>query len=160
MQIHLLAVGQKMPVWVKQGYQTFSQRMPAECRLLLKEIPALKRPKHADIKRIQAKEAQKLLQAIPRYSHVIALDVKGKPWSTEQLAEQLKRWMMSGRDVSLLVGGPEGLTDACRSQADALWSLSPLTFPHPLVRVILAEQLYRAWSLSVGHPYHRGESCC
>jgi 23S rRNA (pseudouridine1915-N3)-methyltransferase len=88
---------------------------------------------------------------------VITLDVKGKPWSTEQLSQQLDSWMMSGRDVSLLVGGPEGLSPACLQRAEQSWSLSPLTFPHPLVRIVVAEQLFRAWSILTNHPYHRGD---
>ena len=86
---------------------------------------------------------------------MVALEVKGKAWSTEQLAQRMEDWMAEGRDVALLVGGPEGLADACRQRADLLWSLSPLTLPHPLVRVLLAEQLYRAWSVVQNHPYHR-----
>jgi len=87
---------------------------------------------------------------------VIALDVLGKSWSTEQLSGQLDQWLASGQDIVLLVGGPEGLSKACLQRADQKWSLSALTFPHPLVRVILAEQLFRAWSILSNHPYHRG----
>jgi 23S rRNA (pseudouridine1915-N3)-methyltransferase len=86
---------------------------------------------------------------------VIALDGRGRAWSTEELADTLASWLADGRDLALLVGGPEGLAEACIERADGIWSLSPLTFPHPLVRVILAEQLYRAWSILQGHPYHR-----
>ena len=96
-----------------------------------------------------------MLAAIPKGAYVIAMEVGGKNWSTEQLSQQLDNWLHGGCDVALLVGGPEGLAPACRARADQLWSLSPLTFPHPLVRVVLAEQLYRAWSLLKGHPYHR-----
>jgi len=94
--------------------------------------------------------------AIGANHRVIALDVKGHGWSTGQLAGRLKEWMQDGRDISLLVGGPDGLADNCLQAAEQRWSLSPLTLPHPLVRVILAEQLYRAWSVNAGHPYHRG----
>ena len=97
-----------------------------------------------------------MLAAIPAGSIVIALDVLGKSWSTEQLASQLDQWLASGQDVALLVGGPEGLSPACLQRADLKWSLSALTFPHPLVRIILAEQLFRAWSILSNHPYHRG----
>lgn len=144
-----------MPAWVEQGYEEYAQRMPVEAQLMLKEISPGKRGKNADISRIMQDEGQRIQAAIPKNNHIVALDVKGKAWSTEQLAERLGQWMQSGQDVALLVGGPDGLSPQCRQQADEYWSLSPLTFPHPLVRVILAEQLYRAWSLLRNHPYHR-----
>ncbi len=155
MRILLLAVGQKMPVWIEQGYQEYAQRMPAEARLELKEIAPGKRGKNADIKRIVDDEGQRLIAAIPRSAHIVVLDVDGRGHSTEQLAQRMDDWMHSGQDICLLVGGPEGLSAECRALADEKWSLSPLTFPHPLVRVILAEQLYRAWSVLRNHPYHR-----
>ncbi|HPY41824.1 MAG TPA: 23S rRNA (pseudouridine(1915)-N(3))-methyltransferase RlmH, partial [Thiolinea sp.] len=110
----------------------------------------------SDLKRICELEGEKLLAAIPAGSLVIALDVLGKPWSTEQLSSQLDQWLASGQDVALLVGGPEGLSKACLQRSDQKWSLSALTFPHPLVRIIVAEQLFRAWSILSNHPYHRG----
>lgn len=155
MKLHLLAVGQKMPAWVEQGFQEYAQRMPAEARLELKEIAPGKRGKNADIKRIVNEEGQRLQAAIPKNTRIVVLDVKGRDWSTEQLADRLGEWMQSGQDVSLLVGGPEGLSDECMALAQERWSLSSLTFPHPLVRIILAEQLYRAWSVLRHHPYHR-----
>ncbi len=155
MKLHLLAVGQKMPAWVEQGFQEYAQRMPAEARLELKEIAPGKRGKNADIKRIVQDEGQRLQAAIPKNTRIVVLDVKGRNWSTEQLADRLGEWMQSGQDVSLLVGGPEGLSDECMALAQERWSLSSLTFPHPLVRIILAEQLYRAWSVLRHHPYHR-----
>ena len=155
MKLHLLAVGQKMPAWVEQGFQEYAQRMPVEARLELKEIAPGKRGKNADIKRIVQEEGQRLQAAIPKNTHIVVLDVKGRNWSTEQLANRLGEWMQSGQDVSLLVGGPEGLSAECLALAQERWSLSALTFPHPLVRIILAEQLYRAWSVLRHHPYHR-----
>lgn len=155
MRILLLAVGQKMPAWIEQGYQEYAQRMPAEARLELKEIASGKRGKNADIKRIVEDEGQRLIAAIPRSAHIVVLDVEGRGHSTEQLAQRMDDWMHSGQDICLLVGGPEGLSAECRALAHEKWSLSPLTFPHPLVRVILAEQLYRAWSVLRNHPYHR-----
>lgn len=155
MRIHLIAVGQKMPAWVEQGYREYAQRMPAEARLALKEIAPGKRGKNADIARILQDEGQRMQAAIPKNSRIISLDVGGSRWSTEQLAERLQDWMGAGQDLSLLVGGPEGLSADCRALAQETWSLSPLTFPHPLVRVILAEQLYRAWTVLRNHPYHR-----
>jgi 23S rRNA (pseudouridine1915-N3)-methyltransferase len=155
MQIHLIAVGQKMPAWVEQGYREYAQRMPAEARLQLKEIAPGKRGKNADIRRIVQEEGLRMQAAIPKNVHVVSLDVKGKSWSTEQLAQRLDAWMQSGQDVALLVGGPEGLSAECQALAAERWSLSALTFPHPLVRIIVAEQLYRAWSVLRNHPYHR-----
>ncbi|MCB1803334.1 MAG: 23S rRNA (pseudouridine(1915)-N(3))-methyltransferase RlmH [Gammaproteobacteria bacterium] len=155
MQIHLIAVGDKMPRWVQDGYDEYAKRMPAECTLRLVEIAPGKRGKNADIARILRGETERLLAAIPKGARVIALEVGGSSWSTDQLATQLDDWMGSGRDLALLVGGPEGLGDAARAAADQQWSLSPLTLPHPLVRVLLAEQLYRAWSILRNHPYHR-----
>ncbi len=155
MNIHLIAIGDKMPRWVAEGFQEYARRLPPECSLKLQEISARHRGKNADIARITRDEGKTMLGAIPKSSRVIALEVKGRSWSTEDLAAQLKNWMADGRDVSLLVGGPEGLAAECRERADQLWSLSPLTLPHPLVRVLIAEQLYRAWSILHNHPYHR-----
>ncbi len=155
MNIHLISVGTRMPKWVEQGFAEYAKRMPTECALKLVEIAPGHRGKGADIARAVRDEGERMLKAIPRDCHIIALEVKGKEWSTEQLAGKLSHWMGSGRDLVLLVGGPEGLADSCRQRADMLWSLSPLTMPHPLVRVVLAEQLYRAWSLMRNHPYHR-----
>ena len=157
MRIHLLAIGTKMPGWVNTGTAEYAGRMPPQCQLLIREITAEKRTKNSDLNRIRQSEGEKLLAAIPDGNLVITLDVKGKPWSTEQLSQQLDAWMMSGRDVSLLVGGPEGLSSACLQRAEQSWSLSPLTFPHPLVRIVVAEQLFRAWSILTNHPYHRGD---
>jgi len=155
MNIHLIAVGDKMPAWVQQGYDEYAKRLPHECALKLVEITPGKRGKNADIARAMRDEGQRMLAAIPKGAHVIALEVHGRNWSTEQLASQIEDWMHSGQDVALLVGGPEGLSDQARAAARQQWSLSPLTLPHPLVRVLLAEQLYRGWSILRNHPYHR-----
>lgn len=155
MQIHLIAIGDKMPRWVQDGYNEYAKRLPAECALHLTEVPAGRRGKNADIARIVRDETERLLAAVPKGAIVVALEVGGRSWTTEQLAGQLDGWLNDGRDLALLVGGPEGLGDAARAVAGQQWSLSPLTLPHPLVRVILAEQLYRAWSILRNHPYHR-----
>ena len=155
MQIHLIAVGDKMPRWVQDGYAEYARRLPPECALRLVEVTPGRRGKNADVARIMRDETERLLAAIPKGCAVVALEVGGRPWSTEQLAERLDAWMGSGRDLALLVGGPDGLGDAARAAAGQLWSLSPLTLPHPLVRVVLAEQIYRAWSILRNHPYHR-----
>ncbi|MBI3773844.1 MAG: 23S rRNA (pseudouridine(1915)-N(3))-methyltransferase RlmH [Gammaproteobacteria bacterium] len=155
MRIHLIAVGQRMPDWVERGYQEYSKRLPPSCSLQLIEIPAGRRTKGADIQRAITEEGERMLAAIPRGTHVIALDERGKPWTTQQLSGQLGDWLQAGYDIALLVGGPDGLSPSCKETAVQQWSLSNLTLPHPLVRVLLAEQLYRAWSLLQGHPYHR-----
>ncbi len=155
MNIHFICIGQRMPRWVQEGYSEYAKRMPAECALRLLEIPPGRRGKGADIARALRDEGERILAAIPKGCQVLALDVKGKSWSTEQLSEKLSGWMNDGRDLALLVGGPEGLADSCLQRADGRWSLSALTMPHPLVRIVVAEQLYRAWSLLKNHPYHR-----
>ena len=144
-----------MPGWVETGYQEYAKRLPPECALHLVEIEPGHRGKGASIEIARREEGGRLLAALPKGVQVIALDEQGRAWSTAELSRQLAAWLAEGRDLALLVGGPEGLDPTCRARADRLWSLSPLTFPHPLVRVILAEQLYRAWSLLTGHPYHR-----
>ena len=155
MRIHLLAVGTRMPSWVVEGYREYTRRLPRECSLHLVEIPPAKRHKSMTVEQARQQEGQALLAALPKDCKVVALDVRGKPWSTETLAAQLDDWLLSGRDVALLVGGPDGLSDACLERANQRWSLSALTYPHALVRIVLAEQLYRAWTINTGHPYHR-----
>jgi 23S rRNA (pseudouridine1915-N3)-methyltransferase len=155
MHIHLIAVGTRMPSWVEQGYGEFARRLPAECTLRLVEIAPGRRGKGADLGRAVREEGERVLKAVPKGAQLVALEVSGRSWTTEQLAARLEEWMREGRDLALLVGGPDGLSDECRAAADLRWSLSPLTLPHALVRVLLAEQLYRAWTLLIGHPYHR-----
>jgi len=155
MRISLIAVGSKMPSWVEQGYQEYARRLPADCTLRLVEIPAGKRGKGADIVRITQQEGEKMLAAIPKGARIVTLEVTGRAWTTEQLSTELDSWLHDGRDVALLVGGPEGLAPECVTRAEQRWSLSSLTLPHPLVRVVVAEQLYRAWSILQNHPYHR-----
>lgn len=155
MKIQLIAVGTKMPVWVKTGFEEYQRRFPKDIPLELVEIPAGKRGKNADIKRILEQEGEKMLVACAKNAHIVTLDIPGKPWTTEQLSQQFANWRNDGRDVALLVGGPEGLSPACKASAESSWSLSPLTLPHPLVRIVVAESLYRAWSLLTHHPYHR-----
>jgi 23S rRNA (pseudouridine1915-N3)-methyltransferase len=155
MNISLIAIGTRMPAWVNEGYREYARRLPRECRLKLTEIPLGQRARSKTVERAVAEEGKRMLAEISPGEHVIALDVKGRNWSTEQLAVQFQQWMLAGRGISLLVGGPDGLSAPCLERAQQRWSLSPLTLPHALVRVLLAEQLYRAWTLTVGHPYHR-----
>ena len=155
MRISLIAVGSKMSAWVEQGYAEYARRMPADCDLQLVEIPAGKRGKGADIARITQQEGEKMLAAVPKGARIVTLEVTGRAWSTEDLSKELDNWLHDGRDVALLVGGPEGLSEECVVKAEQRWSLSKLTLPHPLVRIVVAEQLYRAWSILQNHPYHR-----
>ncbi len=144
-----------MPSWVLEAYQEYAGRLTRDCRLSLKEIQAAKRSKSSGPGQWREQEGERMLAAIPDNAHVVALDASGRQWSSPELAAALQRWLVSGRPVSLLIGGPDGLSAACRQRADETWSLSRLTFPHPLVRVLIAEQIYRASSLLHHHPYHR-----
>ena len=155
MKIQLIAVGTKMPDWVEKGYQEYARRFPKEMQLELLEINAGKRGKNADIKRILHIEGEKTLAAIPKGNRIVTLEVTGKALDTHQLAKDMEKWQLDGRDVSLLIGGPEGLAPECIAASEQKWSLSNLTLPHPLVRIIVAESLYRGWSLNNNHPYHR-----
>jgi 23S rRNA (pseudouridine1915-N3)-methyltransferase len=143
-----------MPAWIETGIAEYLRRFPPSCRLELIEIPAEKRLQDSP-KKIIDNESKKLLSAIKPGNHVIALEVKGALWSTEKLAAQLKTWQANGRNIDMLIGGPDGLSTECLQKAETKWSLSPLTLPHPLVRVLVAEQLYRAISILQNHPYHR-----
>ena len=155
MRLKIIAVGTKMPAWVETGAAEYTRRMPPELKVEWCELALGQRGKGADLKRAIAREGDAMLKAIGRSDKVVALDVKGKPWSTEQLASQLADWQFQGCDYSFLIGGPDGLAPECLARADLKWSLSPLTMPHPLVRILLAEQLYRAWTINAGHPYHK-----
>lgn len=155
MHLRILAIGTKMPAWVQTGFAEYAKRFTAGCTLELCEIPAEKRTKSVDLSRLIEREGERLIAALKPGSHVIALDVQGKAWDTQQLATQLKQWQTHGQTIDLLIGGPDGLAPACLQKANSKWSLSPLTLPHPLVRILLAEQLYRAQSILLNHPYHR-----
>lgn len=144
-----------MPAWVETGFAEYQKRLGGECRLLLTEVAAGSRRKSGDSQRILKMEGDKMMKVVPAGAHVVALDSCGKQWDTPGAAEALSRWMHLGCSIALLIGGPEGLADSCRQNSREFWSLSRLTFPHPLVRIIVAEQLYRAWSLLHNHPYHR-----
>lgn len=144
-----------MPDWVQVGFMTYLRRFPRDMPLELCEISPGKRNKNTDIKRVLEKEGKAMLAAVPSGNRIITLDIPGKMWNTPELATQMENWKVDGRNVSLLVGGPEGLAPACKAAADQSWSLSSLTLPHPLVRILIAESLYRAWSITTNHPYHR-----
>lgn len=151
----MACVGERMPAWVAEGYGEYAKRLSPALPLTLVEVPMAARTRRGDVTRWRREEGERLLQALPKDCRLVALDVQGQGCSTEALARTLAGWMTEGRSVAFLVGGPDGLDEACLARAEWRWSLSPLTFPHPLVRVILAEQLYRAVSLLRHHPYHR-----
>jgi len=155
MNIYVIAVGVKMPGWVSQGVDEYLRRMPNECRVKFIELPLGQRTKSANVKQAMQQEEKSILAAIPDNAYVIALDVKAKIWSTEGLSEKMQGWMQSGKSIALLIGGPDGMTEACLKQSHEKWSLSNLTLPHPLVRIVVAEQLYRALMIIKNHPYHK-----
>lgn len=144
-----------MPHWVEKAVDEYLRRLPRECAMTLLEVPLAKRGKNPDIMRLMRQEGERVEAAIPKGCRVVTLEVEGKGWSTPQLASRMEQWLGDGRDVALLVGGPDGLDPQLRALADERWSLSNLTLPHPLVRILVAEQIYRAWTVLSGHPYHR-----
>jgi 23S rRNA (pseudouridine1915-N3)-methyltransferase len=154
-KIHLLAIGDRAPAWVRAGFDEYAKRLPASMKLSLREIRAGRRVKGADIGRLVREEGERLFAAVPKGAYVVALDRRGQALSTEELAVELRKQMARGGDLALLVGGPEGLSSECLERAHARWSLSPLTLAHPLVRLVVAEQVYRARSIVDGLPYHR-----
>jgi 23S rRNA (pseudouridine1915-N3)-methyltransferase len=155
MRARLISVGERMPAWVADGFAEYRKRLSHELPLDLIEIALGARGKGRDPQRAISDEGAAVLGAIPKDSHVVALDGRGKPWSSEHLASELSRWRMGGRDLAILIGGPDGHAASVLTRADQQWSLGPLTLPHMLVRLLVAEQLYRAVSVLVGHPYHR-----
>lgn len=147
-----------MPDWIDAGYNEYAKRMPRDMPLTLTELKPEARPDKpgsAAAARVLEREAERLEAALPRDAYIVVLDEAGKTITTQQLAERLARWRASGRDVALVIGGADGTAPRLKARADWLWSLSPLTLPHALVRVVLAEQLYRAVSILKHHPYHR-----
>lgn len=155
MRIKLLAVGERMPAWIRAGFEDYTARLPREWRFELKEIPVAMRGNNADIARLKEAEGEKIIKALPRGAHLIALDERGEPWSTLDLVRVIENGQREAQEVCLLIGGPDGLAPGILARANRRWSLSKLTLPHALVRVLVAEQLYRAWSVLANHPYHR-----
>lgn len=155
MHIHLLAIGQKMPGWVDEACKDYLKRLPPELKLNLVLLPLVKRGKNPDISRVVRDESRQLLSAVPAGCQLIALDVTGKRVSTHDLSKILDNWMQQGQDVAIAIGGPDGFSEELIQQSNLRLSLSDLTFPHTLVRIMLIEQLYRAWSILNNHPYHR-----
>lgn len=144
-----------MTSWVSSGYQEYARRLPAQCALRLLELPAAKRKKSTPTTQLVAEEGKRLLSSVPKEAWVLALHREGEPWDTPTFASVLSRRMRAGQDIAMLIGGPDGLSQDCLQRADQQWSLSALTLPHGLVRIVVAEQVYRAFSLLNHHPYHR-----
>ena len=153
MKIRLLCVGTRVPGWVAEGYRSFAKRLPREQSLILEEVPAARR--RGAVQRCIDEEGERLLGQVGRGDRVVTLDESGRALSSAALAQHLAGWRSDGRDVVLLVGGADGLSQPCHARAEMSWSLSAATLPHALVRVLVAEQIYRAWTLLSGHPYHR-----
>lgn len=155
MKLLVAAVGQRMPAWVDEAWKDYARRFPPNLPLELKEIRMPSRTRNADVVAAREAEGEALTAGAPAGALVVALDERGTPWTTEELASRLEDWMHEGRDPVFMIGGPDGLSPACRKRADLCWSLGGATYPHALVRVIVAEQLYRAWTITQNHPYHR-----
>lgn len=155
MHIYIIAVGEKSPAWIETGIGEYIKRMPRECQVQMVSIPLSRRSKNKTIKQIQIDEQEKLIKHTPKNSYRVALDESGQSWTTILLAEKVKDWMQSIPIITFYIGGPDGFTEEFLEKVDFVWSLSSLTLPHMLVRVMLVEQLYRAWTVVKGYPYHR-----
>ena len=155
MKIILLAVGTKMPSWVTEAFTDYQKRFPPEMKLVLEEIPPVKRNGKNSDNKAKDQEAKLILEALPKKAYIVALDERGKQYTSLEMGDKVGKWQNLGMDVVLIVGGPNGLTDEVRNKANELWSLSKLTLPHPLVRVFLAETIYRGYSIFANLPYHR-----
>ncbi|PJJ99089.1 23S rRNA (pseudouridine(1915)-N(3))-methyltransferase RlmH [Lysobacteraceae bacterium NML91-0213] len=155
MKARLVAVGERAPGWVAEGFAEYRKRLSHWLPLDLVEIEPGLRGKGRDAARARQDEGARVLAALPRQANVVALDVEGRPYSSEDLARRLEHWRGQGRDLAVLIGGPEGHAPEVLARADERWSLGPLTLPHMLVRLVAAEQLYRAAAMLANHPYHR-----
>jgi 23S rRNA (pseudouridine1915-N3)-methyltransferase len=154
-QLIITAVGHKMPAWIESGFAEYAKRMPAECRIHLKEIKPVERSGSKTAETAMALERSKIEAALPKGARIVALDERGTDLTTAHLSKLLTQWQQDGRDVSFIIGGADGLDAELKAKSDLLIRISSLTLPHGMVRVILAEQLYRAWSITQNHPYHR-----
>jgi 23S rRNA (pseudouridine1915-N3)-methyltransferase len=155
LRLKVIAASNRQPTWVDSGYAEYADRLRGSCKLELIVVPLARRTQSSPIERALADEGERMASAIPAGAHAVALTQSGKPWTTEELAAKLASWAERGAPVALLIGGPDGLGAAALERAVEHWSLSPLTLPHGLARVVAAEAIYRAWSVLHNHPYHR-----
>jgi 23S rRNA (pseudouridine1915-N3)-methyltransferase len=155
LRLSLLTASNRQPSWVDDGAADYAKRLRGRCTLEIKTLPLARRTTSSPVERSVADEGGRLLAAIPTGAHIVALDERGKPWTSKDLTAKLAAWMRVGAPVYFVVGGPDGLAPDCVTRAHERWSLSPLTLPHGLAKVVAAEALYRAWSLLENHPYHR-----
>ena len=155
MKLLILAVGHKMPSWINAGFNEYSKRMPREAKIELLEIKPEPRTTGKSVTQIMEAEAQRIQAALPKDVVRIVLDERGTHWTTKQLTQHMQEWLSGGRDVAFIIGGADGLHESIRSSANQILALSAMVLPHGMVRVLLAEQLYRAHSLLHNHPYHR-----
>ena len=154
-RIEVIAVANRQPDWVTAGFESYARRLRGSCTLSLRELALARRTASTPIARAIESEGTRMLAALPKGAHVVALDETGDAWSTMELAARLRRWLDRGTPVALVIGGPDGLAPMCRERADECWALSRLTLPHGLVRIVVAEAVYRAAMMLAGHPYHR-----
>jgi 23S rRNA (pseudouridine1915-N3)-methyltransferase len=155
LRLSLITASNRQPEWVDEGADDYAKRLRGRCTLEIKSVPLARRTATSPVERAIHDEGERMLALVPPGAHVVALLETGKPWSTKDLAAKLESWMQRGAPVCFLIGGPDGLSSDCVSRATERWSLSSLTLPHGLVRIVVAEALYRAWSLLENHPYHR-----
>lgn len=155
LKIELIAVGTKPPAWVLEGVDQYTSRLTRECRFTITEIRTADRNRQQSVDKLKAEEGKAMLSTVSDSARVVAMDRAGKNWSTEQFAGKLDNWSQQANHFQFLIGGPDGLSESCLTRADESWSLSALTFPHFLVRVMLVEQIYRALMVNAGHPYHK-----
>ena len=155
MKLFVIAVGSRMPRWVEDAWQDYAKRLPADCSLVLREVKPEPRTSGKTPAQMMLAEAQRIEASLPLKARIIALDEHGRDLTTMKLADELQKWRGDGQDIAFLIGGPDGLDSQLKRRCDSLIRLSSLTLPHPMVRVVLAEQLYRAWAITTNHPYHR-----
>ena len=155
MHIRLIAVGDRQPAWVLQAFDQYVRRLPRQWQLRLDVVATARRGNDGDTAKARSTETRKVLDKLQPAEQVVLLDETGRQWSSAELAAQLRIWQDAGRDLAFVIGGPDGMDEECHQRADLRWSLSNLTLPHGMARVLVAEQLYRAWTMTTGHPYHR-----
>ncbi|MDR1311826.1 MAG: 23S rRNA (pseudouridine(1915)-N(3))-methyltransferase RlmH [Burkholderiaceae bacterium] len=155
MQFFIIAVGTRVPAWVKSGYDEYARRMPPDCKITLKEIKPALRPEGKPPESAMATEYDRIVEALPKNAFIIALDERGRSMTSERLSEELLKWQRDGRNVAFVIGGADGLDERLKKSAHDLLRLSDMTLPHGMARIVLVEQLYRAWSIAQHHPYHR-----